>query len=199
MSTKLKAPIYFVALITRDNKPLHIQSFSGVESSTAESEKVPLGTNLIPQEEEKSSDQVKKQEDADSKIEEELSSFMDERKANELLKYNFLSNMALDMFSSRFMEPDSLESQSALLFVEDGISVYGYETNTGLKIVIGTVTKGENLSTVLDEVFISLYKLYLRLICNPFQPLDENSLVSSNKLEKSIVSIVDKWNAGAKW
>lgn len=58
---------------------------------------------------------------------------------NELLKYNFLSHMSLDVFESPFGPPTdtALEGKPSLLFVQDGILVYGSETQTGLKVVIG--------------------------------------------------------------
>lgn len=64
--------------------------------------------------------------------------------ANKYLKYNFLSHMALDIFASpsstslREQQQDIEENGGAiLLFIQDDITVYGYETNTGLKIIVG--------------------------------------------------------------
>ena len=64
--------------------------------------------------------------------------------ANKYLKYNFLSHMALDIFASpsstslREQQQDMEENGGAiLLFIQDDITVYGYETNTGLKIIVG--------------------------------------------------------------
>lgn len=58
---------------------------------------------------------------------------------NELLKYNFLSHMSLDVFESPFapVGTHSAQGKPTLLFVQDGILVYGSESLTGLKIVIG--------------------------------------------------------------
>ncbi|KAG0688597.1 hypothetical protein C6P40_000753 [Pichia californica] len=62
-----------------------------------------------------------------------------EEEINELLKYNFLSHMSLDVFESPFAPVGTHSSQGkpTLLFVQDGILVYGSETLTGLKIVVG--------------------------------------------------------------
>ena len=64
--------------------------------------------------------------------------------ANKYLKYNFLSHMALDIFASpsstslREQQQDMEENGGViLLFIQDDITVYGYETNTGLKIIVG--------------------------------------------------------------
>ncbi|GMM36381.1 hypothetical protein DASC09_037060 [Saccharomycopsis crataegensis] len=199
------APIYFVALITRDNRPLHIQKFSPFEKSSQGESEIQDDDKATT-----SGDTV----DASP-------CFVDSRSANELLKYNFLSNMALDVFSSALYEPSSVDQNCSLLFVEDGISVYGYETNTGLKIVVGTATHGAgargagviseesggsgngggfigvgggDVGKSLDGIFKNIHKAYLRLICNPFQPLDENAVISSKKLDKSIVEVVEVWN-----
>lgn len=58
--------------------------------------------------------------------------------------------MSLDIFESPFHESLALDNNN-LLFVQDGISVYGFETNTGLKIIIGTASK-ENISEELFKV-----------------------------------------------
>jgi hypothetical protein len=76
---------------------------------------------------------------SESKEEYNTSTPAAENEMNELLKYNFLSHMSLDVFESPFCPPSSLATQGkpSLLFVQDGILVYGLETQTGLKIVIG--------------------------------------------------------------
>ncbi|CAH2350869.1 hypothetical protein CLIB1423_02S06986 [[Candida] railenensis] len=64
------------------------------------------------------------------------------KNANNFLKYNFLSHMSLDVFSSssslNLREQQKVgENDALLLFIQDGITVYGYETNTNLKIIVG--------------------------------------------------------------
>lgn len=98
--------VEFVSLISRDDKPLYIQSFdTDIDKSNSE---------------------------------------INAKNANKFLKYNFLSHMALDIFAS----PSSLSLREQqqnveenggvlLLFIQDDIPVYGYETNNGLKIVLG--------------------------------------------------------------
>ena len=96
--------VNFVALISRDDKPLYIQSFD-------------LG---LPEK------QITKDD------------------ANKFLKYNFLSHMALDVFSSPMslslreqQQQQHLGDGILLLFIQDEVMVYGMETNNGLRIVVG--------------------------------------------------------------
>lgn len=100
--------IRFVSLISRDNRPLYIQAF-------------------LPENNESEVDAKNEQGNLKS------------NEMNELLKYNFLSHMSLDVFESPFAPVGTHSSQGkpTLLFVQDGILVYGSETLTGLKVVIG--------------------------------------------------------------
>ncbi|EEQ36108.1 putative trafficking particle complex subunit [Clavispora lusitaniae] len=155
------APIHFVSLISRDDKPLYIQSFDA-DMETA--------------------DPLKKTENA-----------------NKFLKYNFLSHMAVDVFAS----PVSLnlrEQQQSdgvlLLFIQDDVTVYGLETNNGLKIVVGT--SGDDApSAALKTLFSNLHKSYLKAICNPFADLEgQNSekALQSARFDRNIAQIVEEWN-----
>lgn len=155
------AQVLFVSLISRDDKPLYIQSFD---------------TDL-----EAADETVKAQN------------------ANKFLKYNFLSHMALDVFSS----PISLslkEHQTdgvLLLFIQDDVSVYGFETNNGLKIVVGMGDEEPAMSTV-KTLFSSIHKRYLRTICNPFSDLSgstNENLLQTPSFDKGIGQIVSEWNA----
>ncbi|ODQ78390.1 hypothetical protein BABINDRAFT_39270, partial [Babjeviella inositovora NRRL Y-12698] len=111
--------------------------------------------------------------------------------ANGLLKYNFLSHMALDSFLLPFYDS---QKGSSLFFIQDSIAVYGYETNTGLKIVVGTSTR-DSVGEALRPVFQQIHKVYIRLMCNPFQSItDEQTLSDNKRMQSSIMGIVDTWN-----
>ncbi|EGW35757.1 uncharacterized protein SPAPADRAFT_58960 [Spathaspora passalidarum NRRL Y-27907] len=128
--------------------------------------------------------------------------------ANKFLKYNFLSHMALDIFTS----PESLslrggQSQTqqqtdanvVLLFIQDQVMVYGYETNNGLKIIVGLdqsfVIQDQR---ILRQLFLDIHKCYLRTIFNPFSKVndeedDDDSVLSTPTFDKNIKKIVDGW------
>lgn len=156
--------VNFVALISRDDKPLYIQSFY-------------LG---LPEK------QITKDD------------------ANKFLKYNFLSHMALDVFSSPMslslreqQQQQHLGDGILLLFIQDEVMVYGMETNNGLRIVVG-VSEGEPLMTSLKTLFTSLYKCYLKTICNPFSNLqdsDNDDILQTPRFDKGVKSIVEGWKS----
>ncbi|RLV90270.1 hypothetical protein JA1_004659 [Spathaspora sp. JA1] len=127
--------------------------------------------------------------------------------ANKFLKYNFLSHMALDIFAS----PDSLmlrqPSQKdnsinvVLLFIQDQVMVYGYETTNGLKIIVG-IDQSFALQDqrILRQLFLDIHKCYLRTIFNPFSKITEEEEQENDDIElstptfdKNIKKIVDRW------
>ncbi|KAF6071655.1 Sedlin, N-terminal conserved region family protein [Candida albicans] len=153
-------PIQFISLISRNDKPLYIQAFN-------------IG-NTTP---------------------------MNHTNADKFLKYNFLSHMALDIFTSpsslslREQQQQQQQQQDThqngdqipviLLFIQDQVMVYGYETNNGLKIVIGLdQTRNfndngngnhQNSLTKLRKLFLDVQKCYLRTIFNPLNQIYINS------------------------
>lgn len=153
--------VLFVALISRDDKPLYIQLFD------ADLENV--------------TDDVKTQN------------------ANKFLKYNFLSHMALDVFSSPISLSLREQQQSEgvlLLFIQDDVTVYGLETNNGLKIIVG-MGEEEPSMAYIKTLFSSIHKCYLKTICNPFSDLSEASkdgILQTPRFDKGISLIVSEWN-----
>ena len=196
-------PIQFISLISRNDKPLYIQAF-----------------NIGEEEEEK---QGEKQEGNTTP--------MNHTNADKFLKYNFLSHMALDIFTS----PSSLslrEQQQQqdthqngdqipviLLFIQDQVMFYGYETNNGLKIVIGLdQTRNfndngngnhQNSLTKLRKLFLDVQKCYLRTIFNPLNQIyinlgtgislnddnvdDDDSILQSPTFDRNIKKLVNSY------
>lgn len=103
---------------------------------------------------------------------------------NNTLRCHFLSNMALDVFLSPLYEGE--QGVPSLMFTQDGVNVYGYETNTGLKILVGT--NGE-IDQSYDTVFKQLHKLYLGLVVNPFN----DGAINETKLSTKIQRVVEQW------
>lgn len=140
--------------------------------------------------------------------------------ANEFLRYNYLSHMALDIFASGVsinlreqQQQDSERTDGAilLLFQEQNCSVYGYQSNTGLKIVVGlgfrnnTDSQEQDKNTSPDkkmqlkDLFLDIQKCYIRAICNPFNYLDgspqtNEKTFQSPKFDRSIRASVTQWN-----
>lgn len=173
--------VQFVSLISRNDRPLYIQSFDD------------------------NFDQF------------------DSKNANKFLQYNFLSHMALDIFAS----PSSLSFREQqqniddnggvlLLFIQDDVAVYGYETNNGLKIILGLgnaekeqpedndETKPVYKKVKLKDLFALIHKRYLRTICNPFAnlqagPEESEAVLQSPSFDKGVKKLVDDWNNDVVW
>lgn len=130
-------------------------------------------------------------------------SLIDRKNADKFLKYNFLSHMALDVFSSPMslnLREQQQQTQSdgiLLLFIQDDVMVYGMETNNGLKIVVG-VSNEEASASKLKPLFSSIHKCYLKTICNPFTDLltagHNDELLQSPRFDKSIKDLVSQWS-----
>ncbi|ESX01352.1 hypothetical protein HPODL_05167 [Ogataea parapolymorpha DL-1] len=122
----------------------------------------------------------------------------DERTANELLKYNFLSHMSLDIFESPFAQPapdPNTKKTYVLLFVQDGVYVFGHQTSTGLRIVVGA-TRAENElpDEGLNGVFADIQRAYLKLVCNPFKTIEsENEEIENPRFDRQIKEAVARW------
>ncbi|ODV94834.1 hypothetical protein PACTADRAFT_50690 [Pachysolen tannophilus NRRL Y-2460] len=212
----MSSKIYFVSLISKDNRPLYIQHFFPYESldnsidrqideeTGVESENPVDKKKSVSEDDETSTvqDYLAKQEG----IENDLSLLDGKSSSNELLKYNFLSHMALDIFESPFYDSEENTNKN-LLFIQDGIAVYGYATSTGFKVVLGSSAK-ENISDVLYPLFRQIHRTYIKLISNPFYQqyqledktgnknggLDEGG-IDNLKFSESIKRIVTDWNS----
>ena len=199
-------PIQFISLISRNDKPLYIQAF-----------------NIGEKEEEEEEKQGEKQEGNTTP--------MNHTNADKFLKYNFLSHMALDIFTSpsslSLREQQQQQQQQdthqngdqipvILLFIQDQVMVYGYETNNGLKIVIGLdQTRNfndngngnhQNSLTKLRKLFLDVQKCYLRTIFNPLNQIyinlgtgislnddDDDSILQSPTFDRNIKKLVNSY------
>lgn len=106
--------------------------------------------------------------------------------------------MSVDVFESPFMPMAETEPPVGrtyqLLFVEQGVFVYGQENNTGLKIVVGCSKNEPGLNTVFQQV----HKTYLRLVCNPFIGSDRmDREIDDDKFDGKVKEIVDVYNGSS--
>jgi len=183
MTSTRKNPIQFVSLISRTDKPLYIQSFL---------------PEIAPAPKELTTDEPTESVQSTSTI-------------NKFLKFNFFSHMALDIFSSptslalREQQQQQQNSDGVLLlFIQDQVIVYGYESNNGLKIIVGMDQSASVNRDNLHKFITSVYKLYLRVVCNPFrnfgtsrQDEQENSneedVLNSPKFDQGVKKLVDEF------
>lgn len=114
------------------------------------------------------------------------------------LKYNFLSHMSLDVFESTYA-PNTSE-KPGLLFVQDGVFIYGYEMSIGVKVVVGIIRDKITLEewnekdlTELDyvkNIIDGVCKEFVRYSCSSFRegPIEE---INSNIFDKRISKVIN--------
>lgn len=168
------ADILFVALISRDAKPLYMQMFNSSPKRLDPAVSVPGSAESVP-------NPVPIQESTENRPKNDAGTF---------LKYNFLAHMALDIFAApvALASRESLPDGVILLFVQDDVAVYGMEANSGLKIVVGT--SDEMDSGALLRLFRRLHRAYVRTVCNPFSEVlnasDCENMLQTDSFDKKI-------------
>ncbi|KAM9921008.1 hypothetical protein OXX59_006796 [Metschnikowia pulcherrima] len=176
--------IHFIALISRDDRPLYIQSLDQV-----------LGIEENPENPQNTEKSDPETNDSD------LSGYSPSE-ANTFLKYNFLSHMALDVFASpmslHLREQQGASDGVLLLFIQDDVTVYGMETNNGLKLVVGASTEIV-FREKLKNLFSQIHRAYLKTVCNPFTDVsrdgDYDKMLHTGVFDKRIKKIVREWDS----
>lgn len=100
--------------------------------------------------------------------------------------------MALDVFESSFSS--NTNAKSTLLFINDGVHVFGMEMLTGLKIVIGCSKNGDEKDIDLTNTMNSIKVEYVKYTSNPFFKLESNQEISNVKFDSKIKDIVKVYN-----
>ncbi|KAL6450261.1 hypothetical protein SBY92_002194 [Candida maltosa Xu316] len=112
--------------------------------------------------------------------------------------------MALDIFASpsslslREQQQQQQQQQAILLFIQDQVMVYGYETNNGLKIIVGLDQNYITNPDLLSKLFLDIHKCYLRTIFNPLNQInsttgenDEADILQSPTFDRNIKNLVN--------
>ncbi|KAK9449890.1 Sedlin, N-terminal conserved region-domain-containing protein [Limtongia smithiae] len=108
------------------------------------------------------------------------------------LRCHFLAHIALDVFTAR-LPARSSDSDFGLLFVQDGVAMYGWMTSTGVKIVLGFAS-GEVVGSEIRSIFRAIHYAYISLVCNPFYTVDDRRQIESRKFDINVRRVVDAWN-----
>jgi hypothetical protein len=118
----------------------------------------------------------------------------------DLLTYHFLMNAALDVFAARVPTKTNGDSDFGLLYaVDDACALYGWLTNTGVKIVVaveGPVGEGGVGEGDLKNVFHALQTAYISVVCNPFFDNDETRPITSRRFVADVRRAAESWRAG---
>ncbi|KAH3687576.1 hypothetical protein WICPIJ_001437 [Wickerhamomyces pijperi] len=199
--------IYFVSIVSRDNKPVHIQPLSHLPGF------LPLPITPLSSTDEQSNEPPLPPRPTDS----QSSRFTKE----ELLKLHTLTNTTLDIFTSPSHSSSSHPANTPrLLFIQDGVLIYGMQTNTRTKFIVGVsenIRRGEDrdvwerdreiMRSRLSGLMKNIWGCYLgTVVLNPFNCIDTESPVvykdseykgdivkASERLRRSIDGVVRRF------
>lgn len=139
------------------------------------------------------------------------------------LEFQFLLSSSLDIFEARLPQKTADQDFGLLQAVDERLAMYGWLTNTGVKLVIVVDMEGRP-ATALDSkaatavglrdadlkpAFRALQTAYIMLLRNPFYDPDEHSPITANaeqrigstqitsrKFIKEVKRIADAWTPG---
>ncbi|KAA8901388.1 hypothetical protein FN846DRAFT_899643 [Sphaerosporella brunnea] len=118
-------------------------------------------------------------------------------------RYPTSLNATLDVFSSRLPMKTNGDSDFGMLYaVDDTCALYGWLTNTGVKIVVAVESPvgggGGGGGGGEVGVFRALQTAYIGLVCNPFFENDETRPITSRRFLAEVRRIAETWRPGAQ-
>ncbi|KAJ1791619.1 hypothetical protein LPJ62_001293 [Coemansia sp. RSA 2167] len=99
------------------------------------------------------------------------------------VKYHYLAHTSLDIIDTRLSQPTSYLGH--LQTVGD-LSVYGYITNTNVKIIVissATTDTPTVRSSHMRRVCECVHAAYVALLCNPFNERREEDKIHSDRFD----------------
>lgn len=199
-----------LAVVGRDNEPLYIRDFVASNKNVNPSPK--------KGEEEKQESEIQKLDSQSSLVIEELEDdpfgFFEyqSKNINEScsMTHQFVIHSALDRFEEitalsirqRWRTPGATGTNAmwvGLLCPIDDMKVYGYLTNTGIKIMaaindIGNANKQWSVAREggLKALFANMHELYVEYTLNPFSIIRDK--ISSTRFDNGVGNLVQEFN-----
>ncbi|KAJ2119458.1 hypothetical protein IW147_005856 [Coemansia sp. RSA 720] len=100
------------------------------------------------------------------------------------VKYHYMAHTSLDIIDARLAQPTS--SYLGHLQTVGDLSVYGYITNTNVKIMVVSSASNESpsvRSSQMRHVCECVHAAYVALVCNPFNERREEDRVQSERFD----------------
>jgi len=112
------------------------------------------------------------------------------------LKFHYISHTALDIIEEKVATKKAAANQPdmylGLLYPTEDYKVYGYITNTKIKlIVVVDDSLAEVKETELRTFFKQFHAYFIDMVMNPFYIPDEK--VESKRFEKKITSLISSF------
>ncbi|KAI9262766.1 Sedlin [Sporodiniella umbellata] len=107
------------------------------------------------------------------------------------LKYHYIAHTSIDVIEERVSSgPKYLDLYLGLLYAMEDLAVYGYITNTRVKIIaVASVTDGIIRDADMKSLFRKIHNAYVANVCNPFYNIDSQKSIQSKTFAKTIEAI----------
>ncbi|KAG4104693.1 Sedlin [Neocallimastix lanati (nom. inval.)] len=108
------------------------------------------------------------------------------------LKFHYLANISCDLVEAKITQSKYNDSYLGLLYIMEDLAVYGYLTNTKIKIIIIlTISINPVKDMEMKQIFRKVHNVYSNLISNPFYDPDSRNTITSKSFIKGIDKIVN--------
>eukprot|EP00833_Pecoramyces_ruminatium_P012670 jgi/Orpsp1_1/1186702/evm.model.d7180000052644.1 len=108
------------------------------------------------------------------------------------LKFHYLANISCDLIEAKITQSKYNDSYLGLLYIMEDLAVYGYLTNTKIKIIIIlTISINPVKDMEMKQIFRKVHGVYSNLISNPFYDPDSRNTITSASFIKGIDKIVN--------
>jgi len=107
------------------------------------------------------------------------------------LRFHFIVHTSLDMIDERLKrkgKTDRLDKFLGLLCPVEEYKVYGFVTNTDVKLMIVVQEDHVLKDQELRQFFAKFQDLYIQAACNPFY--ESNTEIKSPKFDQAILNLV---------
>ncbi|KAI9483105.1 MAG: trafficking protein particle complex 2-like protein [Benjaminiella poitrasii] len=107
------------------------------------------------------------------------------------LKYHYIAHTSIDVIEERVSNgPKNLDLYLGLLYAMEDLAVYGYITNTRVKlVVVVSVTDGIIRDADMKSLFRKIHSAYVSNVCNPFYNMDAQKPIQSKAFSQAIETI----------
>ncbi|KAI8988826.1 Sedlin [Pilobolus umbonatus] len=106
------------------------------------------------------------------------------------LKYHYIAHTSIDVIEERANGPKNPDLYLGLLYVMEEMAVYGYITNTRVKmVVVVSVIDGIIRDADMKALFRKIHTAYVANVCNPFYNIDTQKSIQSKSFTRAIETI----------
>ena len=105
--------------------------------------------------------------------------------------FHALIHTCLDVVEEK---DDSSDSYLGLLTATEAYRVYGYASNTQIKLMVAVSEAGDLKASNVGSLLRHIHTLYIDAVSNPFHPF--NAPLDSPAFDASLAAIASSWQGG---